>query len=321
MAKTVLTSSFFLSLKKTLKVQDLLYAYLSEQKRLSIPGIGIFEMSQTSFQKSDNESSGNENPIQFTPDKNAQVEDNLLNFLKERTGKMKALAQSDLDSFIYNGTQLLNIGKPFEIPVIGVIFKSSDGKFSFHQGTAEPEQFLTDQTKRLVESHESDTSYKREKRKTISNPAAHQKKQILYIGLAVAVAIIIWIIYLLIPNQPDQNTTIINKDTTEQSGDTPALVQQPVVRDTANNNPPATTVGTSAGFEMVGQYMPQPDTIRKLYRLYKGRGHDVRIDSSEPNNLRLLFAFKRPLKDTSFIADSMRIWYRIKTRYFAPLPQ
>ena len=304
-----------------MKVQDLLYAYLSEQKRLKIPGIGSFEMSNTLIEQTDNETTEHKNLIQFNHDKTTQVEESLLIFLKERTGKMKALAQSDLDSFIYNGMQLLNIGKPFDIPGIGVIIKSSEGKFSFHQGTAEPEQFLTDQTKRLIETHESDTSYKRETRNSPSNASDHQKKRILYIGLTVVVAIIIWIIYLLIPNQEEQNAKMINKDTTEQSVVAPAVVEQPAAPETTNNNPPATTVGTSIGFEMVGQYLPQMDTIRKFYKLYKGRGHQVRIDSSDAENPRLLFAFRKPLKDTSFVADSMRIWYRIKTKYFAPLPQ
>jgi len=304
-----------------LKVQDLLYAYLSEQKRLNIPGIGLFEMSNTLIEQTGNETTEHKNLIQFTHDKTTQVEDNLLNFLKERTGKMKALAQSDLDSFIYNGIQLLNIGKPFDIPGIGVIMKSSEGKFSFHQGMAEPEQFLTDQTKRLVETHESDTSYKRETRNSPSNASDHQKKRILYIGLTVVVAIIIWIIYLLIPTQEEQNTKINNNEKTDQNGEAPAVVDQPIASDTTNNNLPVTAAGTAAGFEMVGQYLPQMDTIRKFYKLYKGRGHQVRIDSSDAENPRLLFAFRKPLKDTSFVADSMRIWYRIKTKYFAPLPQ
>jgi hypothetical protein len=304
-----------------LKVQDILFNYLSEQKHLSLPGIGVFVMSNALLQQAENETSGNQNLIQFTPDKNAQLEENLLNFLKERTGKMKALAQSDLDSFIYNGMQLLNIGKPFDIPGIGVIIKSSDRKLSFHQGTAEPEQFLTDKTKRLVETHESEISYNKEKRKSLPSVSANQKKQIFYIGLVVVVAIIIWIIYLLIPQQEDQPSTIIQKDTTEQNGEAPPLVEQPTTPDTTNINPPTNTVGESAGFEMVGQYVPQTDTIRKLYKLFKERGHQVRIDSSDSKNPRLLFVFKRPIKDTSYVSDSMRIWYRIKTRYFGPLPQ
>ena len=304
-----------------MKVQDLLYAYLSEHKRLNIPGIGVFEMSNTLIEQTGNETTEHKNLIQFNHDKTIQVEESLLIFLKERTGKMKALAQSDLDSFIYNGIQLLNIGKPFDIPGIGVVMKSSEGKFSFHQGTAEPEQFLTDQTKRLIETHESDTSYKRESRNSVPNTTDHQKKRIIYIGFAVIIAIIIWIIYLLIPNQENQNEKMMNKDTTEQSVVTPTVIEQPAAPDTTNNNPPVTTVGTSIGFEMAGQYLPQIDTIRKFYKLYKGRGHQVRIDSSDSKNPRLLFAFRKPLKDTSFVADSMRIWYRIKTKYFAPLPQ
>jgi len=301
-----------------LKVQDLLFSYLNEHKRMALPGIGIFVLTGTIKKISEEETSIPENAIEFTADKTTLVEDDLLIFLKERTGKMKALAQSDLDSFINNGVQLLNIGKPFDIPGIGVIHKSSDGKMSFHQGIAEPELFLTDETKLIVQNHsnESADSKRSSTNKPASSLSPDLKKMIVTIAGILIVAVIIWIIFLQLTdddkkeeNKPaTESSTNVNENDNkiqEASADTGLLQKDTIV----------------PGFEMVGQYPSNIDTVRKFYKLYSSRGHNVRIDTSETSSPRLLFTFKRPLKDTSFVSDSMRIWYRIRMRYYAPLNQ
>lgn len=305
-----------------MKVQDLLFSYLNEHKRMVLPGIGLFVLTGTIKKISEEETSIPENAIEFTADKITSVEDNLLIFLKERTGKMKALAQSDLDSFINNGIQLLNIGKPFDIPGIGVIHKSSDGKISFHQGVAEPELFLTDQTKLIVQNHsnESGGTKRNSTNKTASTISPDLKRMIVTIAGILIVAVIIWVIFLQLTgdekkeekNPTTESSTVANESENniqEVAADTGLLK-----KDTLNRS-------AVSGFEMVGQYPSNMDSIRKYYKLYNGRGHKVRIDTSEATNPRLLFTFKKPLKDTSFVSDSMRIWYRIRMRYFAPLNQ
>jgi len=301
-----------------LKVQDLLFAYLSEQKHLSLPGIGIFEISDAESQPAEKDDTQENYTILFTPDKNTGTEESLLLFLKERTGKMKALAQSDLDSFIYNGQQLLNINKPFDIPGIGVIQRSSGGIVSFQQGTAKPEMFLNDRTKKLVHTHGTETSIHNEHKISSSVFSTSQKKEFIVFGIIIAAALLIWIVYLQISANAENEKIQDDADTTIQ--EIQPSVPVPAT-DTANTIDITTPKDSIIGFELAGKYTPYIDTIFKYYSLYKKKGHTVRIDSSDNKNPRLLFRFSRPLKDTTYVSDSMRLWYRIRTNYFAPVIQ
>ena len=55
----------------------------------------------------------------------------LIAFIAEKTGKMKALAAADLDSHLVLAEEFLNIGKPFAFEGIGIITKLKPGEFEF----------------------------------------------------------------------------------------------------------------------------------------------------------------------------------------------
>jgi len=89
--------------------------------------------------------------------------------------------------------------------------------------------------------------------------------------------------------------------------------------DSANNISDTILSKQVTGFEMVRKEDANLEDIKKAYKLYSGRGHQVRIDSSDPAKPLLLFAFQRPLKDTFLVSDSMNKWYKIRMIYFASL--
>ncbi len=62
------------------------------------------------------------------------ADDNLVNFIKEHTGKMKSLTEADLDFYLTTGRQLLNIGKPFYLDGIGTLIKNKEGLLEFSPG-------------------------------------------------------------------------------------------------------------------------------------------------------------------------------------------
>lgn len=55
----------------------------------------------------------------------------LIAFISEKTGKMRALAAADLDSHLVLAEEFLNIGKPFAFEGIGIITKLKPGEFEF----------------------------------------------------------------------------------------------------------------------------------------------------------------------------------------------
>ena len=116
-----------------MKVQDLLAEYLYQNKTLILPSIGSFELNSAINIYETKEESWPEDAITFTQNSNAAVEDHFVSYLVQHSGKMKPLALSDLDSYISNGVQLLNIGKPFTIKGIGALTKMGN-QLSFQQG-------------------------------------------------------------------------------------------------------------------------------------------------------------------------------------------
>jgi len=55
----------------------------------------------------------------------------LIAFIAEKTGKMKALAAADLESHLGLAEEFLNIGKPFAFEGIGIITRVKPGEFEF----------------------------------------------------------------------------------------------------------------------------------------------------------------------------------------------
>ncbi|HEY4876911.1 MAG TPA: hypothetical protein VIH86_15130, partial [Puia sp.] len=118
-----------------MKLPILLAEFLYEHKKLSLPGIGIFSI-QSSVEIPNE--SGKENT--FIPEiefENATInepDDELIEYIKKNTGKIRPLALADLDSYLTLCKQMINIGRPFYMEGIGTLSKGRNVKFDFISG-------------------------------------------------------------------------------------------------------------------------------------------------------------------------------------------
>ncbi|MBS1562760.1 MAG: hypothetical protein JST39_00170, partial [Bacteroidetes bacterium] len=120
-----------------MKIDNLLAQYLYQYKKLSLMGIGIFKLEDSAVLSDENaKTKAPIEGISFVSKNIAQSDDSFIEYIKTQTGKMKALAQADLDSYIMLAHQFLNIGKPFYIEGIGTLQKNRDGSFQFSPGTS-----------------------------------------------------------------------------------------------------------------------------------------------------------------------------------------
>lgn len=71
--------------------------------------------------------------ISFEQNITTREDINLVNYIAEKSGKMKSLVASDLDSHLELARQFLNIGKPYLFEGIGTLSKNKYGKFDFVQ--------------------------------------------------------------------------------------------------------------------------------------------------------------------------------------------
>jgi hypothetical protein len=123
------------------KVDNLLGPYLYLHKRLSLPGIGLFVLDDNAVLPDDSVKIKMQiEGISFNAKTGNTLDDSLIQYIKDQTGKMKALAEADLYSFIATGLQFLNIGKPFYFEGIGTLQKNKDNEYSFTAGTMIPQK-------------------------------------------------------------------------------------------------------------------------------------------------------------------------------------
>lgn len=119
-----------------MKLSALFAKFLYQHKELKLPGIGIFSLDPSL-------------PVPDIADKNfsdflkhiryrqvpvTAADDDFINFIRTETGKIRPLAESDLDSFLSDGKILLNIGKPFHFEGIGYLQKNKEGTYEFTAG-------------------------------------------------------------------------------------------------------------------------------------------------------------------------------------------
>ncbi len=292
-----------------MKIQDLLPQFLYQQKTLSLPGLGTFELDSTINVYELKEVGWPENTITFKLNRNAPITDEFLTYLVLHTGKMKSLALSDLESYLGNGVELLNIGKPFPLKGIGSITKTTQGNLVFQQGTPALEKIdsintdhVKDRTAEQDAINEIDFS---------SLPAKSSRKVILVFGVLLALALIGWLVYLVIPK---------NKTTNESqtvAADTVAVAQTNDSTSTSNTNPGTATAVDTAFTLLLERFTNKASAHKKLETL-KERGHNVVLEMKDSTHYNLLLQVNRPLADTTYVRDSLKKWYLWKTELIKP---
>ena len=102
------------------KLSPLLSEFLLSNKQLDLAGLGRFIIDDAGT-------------ISFEQNITTREDINLVNYIADRSGKMKSLVASDLDSHLELARQFLNIGKPYLFEGIGTLSKNKFGRFDFTQ--------------------------------------------------------------------------------------------------------------------------------------------------------------------------------------------
>ena len=103
-----------------MKLSPLLSEFLVSNKQLDLAGLGRFIIDDSGT-------------ISFEQNITTREDINLVNYIADKSGKMKSLVASDLDSHLELARQFLNIGKPYLFEGIGTLSKNKFGRFDFTQ--------------------------------------------------------------------------------------------------------------------------------------------------------------------------------------------
>jgi hypothetical protein len=274
--------------------------YLREQKTLSLPGIGVFNL--TGPVASTEDSSSFSSHIQFQNKKIKEADDKLINFIKQETGKIKPLAIADLETFIATGMELLNMGKPFHLEGIGSIQKKRDGDFEFVAGEAislRHEPAHTEHEKKV--SVFEDNKYE---------PKSNPLQKLLAIGLVLTgMAVVVlggYYLYNRSNNASAQN---------EEEHLNAAPIQPPVIDSTANKHDTvATVVKEPETYKFILETKNNKAVALKRYKQLRGLPTDIRMETSDSINFKLYFVIPAGPRDTSRIKDSLNNFYGKRIR-------
>lgn len=123
-----------------MKFDHHLATYLYKTKNLKLDGIGTFtldgkvnvpnELEKEIYYPIDG--------LSFLFNPKNETEESLIKFLVEKLGKIQPLVRSDLESYLSNIKQFVNLGKPYTIEGIGTLSKNNKGIYEFTPGNFLP---------------------------------------------------------------------------------------------------------------------------------------------------------------------------------------
>jgi hypothetical protein len=297
-----------------LKIPQLLVQYLYKNRRMLLPGLGIFTLDKSVVlpEEDDRTLLSMPNAVQFQNANIAAADKELISFICENTGKIKPLAISDLDSYLNLGTEMLNIGKPFHLEGIGIITKNKTGKFDFTPG----EYSL------IRENSSSSDSGKKKKyaqdKKQFSVTSTLQNRSLLKLLVVVAALVIVgwggWLMYKksspgISENIPDSSSVTrqeklsandsLKKDSSRKDS------AKVLSHDTIHPSAPV-KVGIDYKF-IILVTNDKPHAMRRYNQLisFDLKAHYYHKDST----YKVFFEFPALNKDTTHIKDSLRREY------------
>ena len=304
-----------------MKIEQLLVQYLYDSKKLTLQGIGIFNMAADFVMPSDTDKDFviPDNAISFEYNPKVEEDNDLILYIVKQTRKILPLASADLDSYIMLGKQFLNIGKPFRIEGIGTLQKNMAGKYDFAPGVFVTPK-LSDIPRQLKEKQEHDISFDTTARE--DNSSGNKKKLLLLIAALIVLGSIgfaSW--YFLIrkkaspetsatveqstPIIPAKKDSITVKDTVVKDA---TNIKVPVVDTTSTKPLPVADNGAGATFKVVFRTYNNEIAAKKRFDELSSWGYHLSMYKKD-SSYKIAMPFARPLADTVKMKDSVRMLF------------
>jgi hypothetical protein len=311
------------------KVDNLLGPYLYQYKKLSLPGIGVFTLDDKAVLPDDNAKI--KIPIEgisFNGKTGTQLDDSLIQYIKDETGKMKALAEADLYSFIATAFQFLNIGKPFYFEGIGTLQKNKDGAYTFAAGTVIPQK--TEESPSRYSETSKKSTYNSDSNAGRGSNGANQGKLFVVLGIVITLVLIGWGGYYLYTKNaggssevsqneskpvqtPDSTTAASTQAITDSSGKIPASMKKDsAAAQAAKKDSVVTPAGT---YKFVLETTGRKARALKRYDQLKGipmlknYNNKVAIETKDSLSFKLYTVVACIPADTTRVKELLNAWY------------
>jgi hypothetical protein len=317
------------------KVDNLLGPYFYQYKRLSLPGIGLFTLAENAVLPDDNAKVKTAiEGISFSAKTGAELDDSLVMYVKEQTGKMKPLAEADLYSFIATAFQYLNIGKPFYFEGIGTLQKNKDNAYAFTPGTVIATQKADEIPHRHIETKRKST-YDNESPRSSGN--MNSGKLVVLLAIVVTLGLVGWGGYYLYNKntggtEETTQTSVPPVTSTDTAQNNPVIPDSSGIKpgsnaaDTSSKQPPGTAlpantavtppVNTPAGaYKFIFETTQKKIRAAKRYEQLKGvsilpqYNNTVAVETKDSLTFNIYTIVNCTPADTARVKEQLNAWY------------
>lgn len=325
-----------------MKISVLVAQYFYQNKRLNLPGIGTFYLDvAVDVQNIDKSSRDLLDHIHFAQKNITRPDEEMIDFIRKHTGKIRPLAESDLETFVADGKLMLNIGKPFHIEGIGTLQKNREGVYEFTPGQPVVQRLESPLALTNAEHLDSDKPKKRSVFDEDPNEARNSqiRRIAIIVGVIIGIGIIVWGGYSLFSSKVKDTTTTTAsssnaEDTQSQSSSYLSNINDPkkalenvinrdsVMLDAVNGvdtaraagvttTPAATTAapvtgGPSKMYKYVLHKTRSKTTAVDMFNRLKPK---VQLETTDSTLFKIVISLPGTPADTIRIKDSLRYWY------------
>jgi hypothetical protein len=290
-----------------LKLAALFAKFLYQHKELRLPGIGVFTLdpSVTVPDVMDKNSLDFTQHIKYSQVPVAHADESFINFIRTETGKIRPLAESDLDSFLSDGKILLNIGKPFHFEGIGYLQKSREGRYEFTPGDA----VLPKPTAAPIAAEDEGSRSRSVFTDDGSQPNT-LRKTLIGAGAVIGIILVIWLGYSLYhrnTNGPTVKSTDTAATNQTSSGVLLDSVQSKI--DSVRNEELRRSQDAASTYRFVIERTANRERAYRRFNQIKENLTDVKLESRDSTLFTLYFVLPARASDTARIRDSLKVWY------------
>lgn len=285
-----------------MKIPSLLAQYLYNNHRLDLPGIGTFMLDSSSTNIPDNskQRSAIQPAISFESKPGLGDSPDLVAYISSQTGKMKALANADLGSYLQLAQQFLNISKPFIFEGIGTLIMKRPGEYEFEPLGTPAEKIKDNRAKDVegVSTKETDESYD----SFLSKPKAKMEWNKPLIGLFIiaGIGLAVWAGYT-ISKRASGNTA--KADIEMQTTLTDTLPKQDTTIIAVQ--PPQDTIPKNYKYVLE---VSSKQRALKRYSQLKTNLWDVHLETKDSVQYKLFILLPSQNADTTRVVDSLTNW-------------
>lgn len=276
------------------KITSLLAQYLYTNHRLDLPGIGTFLLDPSAISSLENTKQRSAVLEGVSFESNPQISEvhGLVAFISSQTGKMKALAQADLESHIQLVDQFLNIGKPFTFEGIGTLVRKKQGEYEFTPLAIATEKIKEYKIKEPAPVSLEESSAQYESFLAAPKTRIGWGKPAIALLVLAGLGLAIWGGYTISRKAASNDITVIPENITTPRPAVAVVDTIPVKKDTVTD------------YKYVLQVSPMKTAFRR-YNQLRTNQWNVKMETSDSVSYKLYLLLPRASADTTHILDSL----------------